>query len=175
MSGESSALWHIFCVRRVEREISKLVPPLGIQRDGVCNLRILREVVSRNISRADRRWKSAEIFSVSEEQGPLTLEDGAALQSPSDYGMAPDLPQEAISLRPPLGLVDLSAESARELGGDQLAISARPPKHPSGDLGALSPQRVHTDSQEARSAGQQPVIWVRADAFSVNGEDFQPA
>ena len=121
-------------------------------------------------------------FPISEGQGPLTMADGTALEAPSDDEMVPDLPQGTLPFRPPLGLVDSPSESAHECGGDWPTNNARTPRQSGGDWGAPSPQRPRTDSQGTRAAGDNEfiarrklVVWDRAGAVWVNGEDSQLA
>ena len=74
-------------------------PPLVL--DG--RLHVFRGIASRNIDSARRRRLRPQVASIAEEPDPITLEDGATPQVPSDDENVPDLPDGALSLRPPYG------------------------------------------------------------------------
>ena len=68
--------------------------------------------------------------------------------------MVPDLPQGALSSPPPLGPVESPSESARYSDVDMPTANVQAPKCSGGELGALPPQRIRTESREARITGR---------------------
>ena len=112
--------WRMVCKRRMEFNRWELAPPPNFQRHDDPNMRISLPVAGRrNIDRTRRRWQRATTTPISEEQGPLTLVDGNAIQIQSEHEMVPDLPQGSFSLNPHYGFADSLSESRQEVVDNQ--------------------------------------------------------
>lgn len=109
MARDLFDLMHMVYLRRMECNRRELAPSPYLQKNEDPNPGIFWSVVARNIGRDRRRWRRAAISPISDAQGPLTRADGAAVQTPSEDEMEPDLPKVSPSLGPSSGFADSSS------------------------------------------------------------------
>ena len=98
--------------------------------------RLFWETAPRNIDRARRRWLRHQVAQNAEDIGPITLNGGTALQSPSDEEDFPEPPAGASPLHPPPGSYESSSDSddSQGYGG-----RGRAAKCPGGRAGNQTP------------------------------------
>ena len=169
-------------MHRMELNNWNLMSPLGNQLGDNHTSLNFRGVAPRNTDRARRRWQRANIAPISEELGLLPLADEAAPQFPSGDEMVPDLPQGTLSWRPPFSSADSSPKSVYDSGADRPTSNVQPPERPGEDLDAPPIERVRTESQEARIAGNNEfrerhrlIALDRAGALTIGEDDLQGA
>ena len=89
-------------------------------------------VVDRRLDRFRRRRLRAQASPLSEQMGPITLDDGDALQIPTDDKIAPDERRISLSLSPSFDGVDPKFHLPRSDNEDEYIPTVHKPKRPRG-------------------------------------------
>ena len=107
------------------------------------------------------------------------MENGTGLQAPDDDAMIPAAQQGAPFLSLPLDLVDSVFDTQRVDRSHAPIPNVRTPERSDADLGAPSPSRARTTSQDAKGAGDtEPrarhgsVGWDRVGKFAPAKDNF---
>ena len=114
--------------------------------------------MSRSVDRSRRRRMRAQVPPNTEGMGPITLNDGAILQGPSDDKDAPELPAAALSLHPPCGSYESSTDSGGSQGYSGRVPGSQKPERKGGKPGGPSRQRPRADFQHAQGVGDEEFL-----------------
>ena len=90
-------------------------------------------VVDRRLDRFRRRRLRAQASPLSEQMGPITLDDAAVLQAPSDDEVIPAAQQRPLSLYPPFVYVDSGFEPQLVDGSDAPEPQVHAPERSGAD------------------------------------------
>ena len=93
-----------------------LAPQPNLQHNGHPNLRIFWYVAAAIIVRARRRRQGANLSSLSDAQGPLSVADGTAFRLPTEDEVVLRVRRGPFSLNLPRGFADSASESEQEGG-----------------------------------------------------------